>query len=252
MMVDTLLEDGIGTVTLRHPPLNILTRAVLAELRESLARLAAEPELRALVLAAEGRQFSAGADVGEHLEPHHRELIPEFVQTVRALAEFPLPVVAAVKGKCLGGGFELVQAADVIVAGDSASFGQPEIRLGVYAPAACALLPGRCDPGVAAELVFTGDAIDAVGAREAGIVQHVVADDRVEIKAHELAGRIARHSAAALRVCKQALRAGTAAPTRAALHEAERLYVDELMGTADAGEGLRAFLDKRQPVWTHR
>ena len=146
-----LREHGIGTLIFARPPLNILTQSLLAEMRDALARLSGERAMRVLVLGAEGEHFSAGADVGEHLPPRFRSMIPEFLDTIRAIAEFPLPVIAVVRGRCLGGGFEVAQAADLVVAGESASFGQPEIRLGVIAPAACALLPACCPPGLAAE-----------------------------------------------------------------------------------------------------
>jgi cyclohexa-1,5-dienecarbonyl-CoA hydratase len=141
MGVKVTVEEGIGRLTLSQPPLNILTRDLLREVRDALARLAAEPALRVLLLGAEGKHFSAGADVGEHLPPAFEEMIPEFMGTIAALRDFPLPAVAAVRGRCLGGGCELVQGADLVVAGESASFGQPEIVLGVIPPAACALLP---------------------------------------------------------------------------------------------------------------
>ena len=104
MSVHASIEDGLGRIVLSHPPLNILTRDVLAGVRRELDRLAGEPSLRVLLLGAEGKHFSAGADVGEHLPPDYRELIPEFMQTVADLVSFPLPVVAAVQGRCLGGG----------------------------------------------------------------------------------------------------------------------------------------------------
>jgi len=118
----------------------------------------------------------------------------------------PKPTIAAVQGRCLGGAFELVQAADIIVAGESAQFGQPEIQLGVFAPAACALLPERIGVTRAAELLFTGDAMPAREAQAAGLITRVVADECIADSADALARRIARHSAAALRSMKKALR----------------------------------------------
>ena len=138
MSVQVSAQDGIGEIVLNHPPLNILTRAVMGELRDGLATLATDRSVCVLLLRAEGKHFSAGADVGEHLPPQYEELIPEFMQTITAVRDFPLPTVAAVRGRCLGGGFELVQGVDLVVAGDGASFGQPEIMLGVIAPAASA------------------------------------------------------------------------------------------------------------------
>ncbi len=244
--------EGIGRLVLTNPPLNILTRAALAELRDGLARLEDESTVRVLLLSAEGKHFSAGADVGEHLPPHFQGMIPEFLDTVRAIHGFPLPVVVAVRGRCLGAGFELAIAGDIIVAGEDASFGQPEIMLGVLPPAACAVLPRVCPPGVAAELIFTGDAIDSGEAKDAGIVRRVVADELVDDTALGVAKRIARHSAVALRITKQALRYRDAERQAEAFARAGALYVDDLMKSEDALEGLEAFMAKRRPTWSHR
>ncbi|HEU4764045.1 MAG TPA: enoyl-CoA hydratase/isomerase family protein, partial [Candidatus Eisenbacteria bacterium] len=207
---------------------------------------------RAVVLAATGKHFSAGADVGEHLPPAFRDLIPEMVGTVEAIASLPVPVIAAVRGRCLGGGFELVQAADIVVAGESASFGQPEILLGVTAPIACALLPRRGPYGHAAEILFTGDPIGATRAAASGFVQRLVPDDQVESEARAIAARCARHSAAALHATKRTLRAAVGRTRPEALQAAAAIYLEEVMDTRDALEGLRAFTEKRTPVWEHR
>jgi cyclohexa-1,5-dienecarbonyl-CoA hydratase len=252
MMIRERIEGGVATLTLDHPPLNVLTQALLGELREALRRLAKQSDLRAVVLAAAGRHFSAGADVAEHLPPTFRTLIPEFVETIERVFTFPLPVFAAVRGRCLGGGFELVQAADVVVAGESASFGQPEILLGVTAPIACVLLPRRVAPGVAAELLYTGDPLPARRALETGLVQRVVADAEVETEALALAARCARLSGAALRATKRTLLATMGEPRPDALRGAAALYMNEVMETHDAQEGLNAFLEKREPSWSHR
>ncbi|MDP3773611.1 MAG: enoyl-CoA hydratase-related protein [Gemmatimonadales bacterium] len=249
--VTASVADGVARLVLDHPPVNILTRDVLACLREELRRLAADRSLRALLLTAAGKHFSAGADVGEHLPPHHAELIPEFLDTVAALDAFPLPVIAAVRGRCLGGGFELVQAADLIVAGEGAVFAQPEITLGVIPPAACALLPALVPAGVAAHLVFTGDSLGAADLQRAGLVWRVTPDAEVETEALRTAERIARHSAAALRLAKEALRSGRTLPRPDAMRRAGRLYLEGVMATADALEGLRAFTERRRPAWSH-
>ena len=250
--VTTATSDGVGRLVVNNPPLNILTRAVLGELREGLHALEADAELRVVLLTAQGKHFSAGADVGEHLPPHYQDLIPEFIDTVRALHAFPLPIVVGVRGRCLGAGFEIATVGDIVVAGEGASFGQPEIMLGVLPPAACAVLPELCPWGVAADLVLTGDSIDAREAHRVGIVRAVVADEMVDEAAMEFAKRIARHSAAALRLAKRALRSGRSPRLEGALDAAGALYVDELMQTADALEGLQAFVDKRRPTWRHR
>lgn len=246
----TSVADGIANVVLDSPPINVLTRGLLAELRQTLRRLAGVHDLRVLVLSAAGKHFSAGADVAEHLPPVFRDLIPEFVETVLSLADFPLPVIAAVQGRCLGGGFELVTAADIILAAEGATFGQPEIKLAVFPPAACALLPALCHRGVAAEMLYTGEPITAEQAREEGLVRRVVPGDQLQESAAALARCIARHSGAALRLTKRCVRDAWALQ-REHLFRASRRYVENLMGTEDAVAGLAGFLEKRQPVWTH-
>lgn len=252
MSIETTHAEGLGRVTLADPPLNILTRSMLAQLRDSLAELASEPTLRAVLLTATGKHFSAGADVGEHLPPTYRELIPEFLDTVLAIATFPLPVVAAVQGRCLGGGFEVAMSADLIVAAEGASFGQPEILLGVLPPAACAMLPFLCGRGTASQIVYTGETLSSADALRAGIVQQVVPDDHLVEAALELAGSITRHSGATLRAAKQMLAGGDEAALREALARAGRIYADQLMETRDAVEGLRSFMEKRRPTWSHQ
>lgn len=252
MTTKAMLDGGVATLTLDNPPLNILTRSLLASLRESLTRWAGDSSLRVLVLCAEGAHFSAGADVVEHLPPTFTHMIPEFMETIEALASFPQPVVVAVQGRCLGGGFELALAGDVVVAGEGAQFGQPEIVLGVTAPAACVLLPRRATAGRASEMLLTGDPIPAALAREAGVVQHVVPDERVRAEALAVAHRMARHSAVALRETKRSIRVSAELPRAEALRATGRIYVEDLMRTEDALEGLRAFVDKRKPVWADR
>jgi cyclohexa-1,5-dienecarbonyl-CoA hydratase len=246
------VNEGIGELVLNNPPLNILTRDVMHQLREHLAQLRDETSLRVLILRSEGKHFSAGADVGEHMPPEYEEMIPEFIETVGAVDSFPLPVIAAVRGRCLGGGFELIQPADFVIASQQASLGQPEIMLGVLPPAACAILPQLCPPSVAAEIVLTGDTIDAALALQHGLVWKVVADSELESTAVELAQRMARHSGAALRNAKRTLREVTAPARAHALHRAGRIYIDDLMQTQDAVEGLKAFTEKRKAEWQHR
>lgn len=241
-------DGGIGRIVLDAPPLNILTRELLATVRAEITALGRDPTLRVLVLSAAGRHFSAGAAVEEHLAPAYEAMIPEFAATVLTVHDFPVPVIAAVQGRCLGGGFELVQAADLVIAAEGASFAQPEIALGVFPPLACALL---AHTAAAAELLYTGDPIDAADAAAAGLVRRVVPAARLEDEVLALAHRIARHSAAALRAAKHARRAAAAVANGRA-EAAVRIYLDELMRTHDAVEGLTAFVHKRQPIWSHQ
>lgn len=251
MAVDHLLVDGVARITLAEPPLNILRRLMLAEVRHLLEQLAKQPSARVLVVGSEGENFSAGASVEEHLPPDYKAMIPEFMETIQELLHFPLPTIAAVRGRCLGGGFELAMAADIVIAAESAVFGVPEIKLGVLPPAACAQLPALTSMGDAAVLVFSGTALDAQSAHRAGLVWRVVPDDKLHDEALALAGKIARHSAASLKMTKKALRAGTPWLDES-MKRAADIYVKELMATEDAVEGLTAFMEKRKPEWSDR
>lgn len=243
-------RDGIAYAVLSSPPLNVLTRDVLADLRAVLEGLVGDDSLRVLLVSAEGEHFSAGASVEEHLPGAVEEMIPEFMETIRAVDAFPVPVVFAVQGRCLGGALELVSAGDMILAAADALLGVPEIRLGVLPPAACVQLSRLVPPGVAAELVYTGTPIDAHTARQVGLVLRVVEPDELAAEAEALARSVAERSAAALRQAKRALRAGRG-DVGARMAEVTRIYLDDLMGTSDAVEGLASFMEKREPHWSH-
>ena len=251
-MVEVYQEEGIARVVLSAPPLNLLTRAVLTELRQTLTALAHDPETRVLLLETAGTDFSAGAAVHEHLAPEYKTVVPEFGVTALALHDFPVPVVVAVQGRCLGGGFELVQASDVVVAAEDAVFGQPEIELGIFPPVACALLAERCGAAVAARLLYTGDQLSAAAAAATGLVSKVVPASELSAAARAVAERIASHSGSTLRLLKKALRAVRRGQAGMAIATATHTYVTELMQTSDATEGLTAFLEKRPPAWTHK
>lgn len=249
-MLRVTVAEGVGEIVLDNPPLNILTQALMAEMRAALAKMASDRTLRVLILWAEGKHFSAGASVEEHLPGAVETMIPDFMETIRALSDFPVPVVVAVHGRCLGGGFELALAGDLVVAGESALLGVPEINLGVIPLAACVQIPRLSTPGVAAELVFTGAPIDAATALAAGLILRVVSDEGVLDEARSLTAAITRHSAVALRAAKKALGAGSES-RETAFGSVTRLYLEDLMNSSDATEGLRSFMEKREPQWSH-
>lgn len=244
------VRDGIAHAVLDSPPLNVLSRAVLADLRAALAGLGEDRALRVLLVSAEGEHFSAGASVEEHLPGEVEAMIPEFMETIRAVDAFPVPVIFAVQGRCLGGALELALAGDMMLAAEGALLGVPEIRLGVLPPAACVQLSRLVPPGVAAELIYTGVPIDARRARRVGLVLGVVRPEDLLEEAEELAESVAQKSAAALRQAKRALRTGRG-DVEARMAAVTRIYLDDLMATADAAEGLAAFMEKRTPEWSH-
>jgi cyclohexa-1,5-dienecarbonyl-CoA hydratase len=242
---------SVLTLTLNRPPLNVLSIPMLEELNRALDRV--DGEIR-LVLLRSGieRAFSAGADVGDHVPERVEQMLAELHRAIIRLWEMEALSIAVVRGHCLGGGMELALSCDFVLAGESARFGQPEIQLGCFPPVAAVLLPHLIGPRRAAEVILTGKTFTAREAETMGLVTRVVRDEEVSAAVEALVDDLARKSPIALRFAKRALRYGRSPDPRAALRAVERLYLDELMATEDAREGIRAFLEKREPVWTGR
>ncbi|MBI2970029.1 MAG: enoyl-CoA hydratase/isomerase family protein [Gammaproteobacteria bacterium] len=244
--------DGVvGRIVLKRPPLNILTIGMLEQLNRLLRQAHDEP-LRALVLAAEGKAFSAGVAVEDHLPDKAARMLAVFHETFRLLRSFTCPVVSAVQGPALGGGCELACFADLVIAGEGASFGQPEIKLAVFPPIAALHFPHRIGLPRTLQLLLTGEVIPAREAERIGLVDRVV-------PAVELSGAVdatlrafRELSGPALHLTKRAVRAGFGRDFEAGLAAMEELFFNELMKTDDAIEGLQAFIEKRTPVWKHR
>jgi cyclohexa-1,5-dienecarbonyl-CoA hydratase len=171
-------------------------------------------------------------------------------QLLVLVAEAPAPTIAAVRGQCLGGGFELVLACDLVFAEETAKFGCPEIKLGVFPPAASALLPVRVGSGWASNMVLTGDTWTGAGAAGTGLVSRLAAAGELDMKVEDwLQSDFLPRSAAALHHAARAVRAPILSALEKDLPRLERIYLDELMVEPDAVEGIRAFLEKRSPVW---
>ena len=236
------LDAGVG---------NILTIAVLSELREAVAKHAPDPDLRALLFDHAGEHFSYGASVQEHRAESVGELLFRFRLLADDLFRSGLPLVAAVRGLCLGGGFELASLCDRVVASPSAELGQPEIELGVFAPIGSLLLPGIVGRRRATELLVTGRRVGADEALEMGLVSEL-ADDPTRAALAWIGEHLEPKSGAALRHAARAARASWAPDFLTALEQLELDYVAGLMSTRDAREGIEAFLEKRAPRWEDR
>jgi cyclohexa-1,5-dienecarbonyl-CoA hydratase len=252
MIGEAYEESGaLARLTLAAGKGNVLSRGVIAALRQALDAAWAHGELRAVVIDAEGRAFSYGAAVDEHRPEQAREMLHDLHALVLELAASPVPVIAAVRGACLGGGLELVLACTRIVVAPDAQLGQPEIRLGVFAPVGSVLLPRRVGEARAAELLLGGESVGAARAVEIGLADEL-AEDPLEAARAFVRARLLPLSASSLRHAHRALRRSTVEVLRAELAELERLYLEELVPTEDAREGIAAFLEKRAPVWRHR
>lgn len=248
-----LVRDGReATLTLDRPPLNILDLATLAELGRRLEELAAEPPQLLWLRGAGGRAFSAGVAVEDHTADKIQAMLDGLHGAIRTLGRLPSIAIAVVEGHCLGGGMELALGCDLLLASDDSRFGQPEIGLGCFPPAAAALYPARLGSARTLELLLSGRTLDCREAEVLGLVTWRAAPSELEAKLAELRAMILGRSAAVTPLLKRAVRAGSEAAERAAMAASERIYVEELAATEDMHEGLAAFLDKRPPVWKHR
>lgn len=248
----TPLADGAWwRVTLGGSKGNILTGALMSALTAVFHDASRTPGLKAVLLEGAGDHFSFGASVQEHLPAEVEGMLRSFRDLLVAEIESSVVVVSAVRGQCLGGALELVTPSHRIFAERDAKFGQPEIRLGVFAPAASVLLPRRIGRAHAEDLCLTGRTIGAGEAFTMGLVDEVTDDDPVALALEWLGRHLAPLSASSLRLAVRAIRADLLAALHADLPRVEHLYLSELMKTADASEGLRAFLDKRRPHWRH-
>jgi len=251
LKVELQRDGALLRLTLNRPKANICDAQMIGALQAALDAHAGHASLRGVLLDAEGPHFSFGASVEEHLADRCAGMLASLHALILALAGFRAPVLVAVRGQCLGGGLEIALAGGPIFAAPNAQFGQPEIRLGVFAPAASCLLPWRVSPLAAEDLLCSGRSIDAAQALAVGLV-HALADDPVAAALAYFDEHLAPRSAAALAHALQAARAPRLAALRDELARVERLYLHSLMKTRDANEGLDAFLAKRAPTWEHR
>lgn len=248
------IEERTARITFARPPLNIFNIAMMREINEALTECAHERELVAIVFdaGAECNAFSAGVAVEEHVEETIFQMLDSFHGIFRNLEQIARPTIAIVDGAALGGGCELVTACDIVIASERARFGQPEIKLGVFPPVAALLLPQVIGDKRARELMLTGELIEASEAARLGLVNYLLPRSELEQKTAELLSRFRNLSAAALALTKEAMNLGRGRTLDSRLKEVESLYLNELMRTQDATEGIKAFTEKRKPEWRHR
>lgn len=240
------------TLTLDRPPLNVLTTAMIVDLDRAIREADADPAVRLVVLDAEGKAFSAGVDIADHVGDRIEPMMDALTSLFTTFDAVDVPTIAVVHGAVLGGGLEVALGTHLVVACEDAKLGQPEIRLGLFAPPASVLLPRIVGPRRALALLLSGATIDAAAALEQGLVNEVLPQDGFREAAAVWCARIERHSGAALRQAVRAARTGCAGTVDAALVAVHRQYLDVLMRTEDAQEGLDAFQNKRSPVWKDR
>jgi cyclohexa-1,5-dienecarbonyl-CoA hydratase len=247
-----LERDGaLLRLRLARPKANIVDAAMIAALHAAFDAHRGNAGILAALMDAEGPHFSFGASVEEHLAERCAAMLASLHALLLAMLEWPVPILVAVGGQCLGGGLELAMGGSLIFASSDAKLGQPEIQLGVFAPAASVLLPPRIGQAAAEDLLFSGRSIGADDAMRLGLVQSVSADPEAAALAY-FDQHLAKKSASSLACAVAAARGGYLLRVRRRIKEVERIYLDRLMQTRDANEGLAAFIAKRPPKWEHR
>ncbi|MFH1242549.1 MAG: enoyl-CoA hydratase/isomerase family protein [Pseudomonadota bacterium] len=247
--IETGFSDGLGTITLNRPPVNILNIAMMEEINQLLEEWRGKKDLKVALFNAKGKCFSAGVDVGEHMGDLAPKMIEVFHRMFRLMDRLGATTVASVYGSCLGGGCELAIFCDLVLASQDAKFGQPEIQVGVFPPIAAQFMPRIIGRKAAMELILSGRIVSAEEARQMGLVNRVVSREDLESATSDFVKPYLKLSAEVLRITKKAVVAGLMDDLEPSLKLIEDIYLNELMKTADANEGLKAFMEKRRPEW---
>ena len=244
--------DGVARITLARPKHNVMDVEMMTELNAELDLLSVDAELKCAVILGEGPSWCAGVEVTDHKPEMVSEMIAVFNGIFERIDKIEVPVFAGVHGACLGGGMEVAIACDVIVAAKSASFGQPEIKLGFFPPYAAIRLPQLIGPAKAIEVCTTGRRYSAEAARQMGFVSYVADDDKLTDTLDQLVGEIRTASPLIIRLNKRAVKKHLGLNVQEALEEVSDLFLNELMKTEDTLEGIRSFEEKRRPQWKNK
>ena len=243
------VRSSVARISLHNPPLNVIDIPMMDELVGALAEIEARSDVAVIVLSGEGKAFSAGVDVAAHTPDKVEEMLSKFHRVVRALVASKKVTIAAVQGHCLGGGAELAMVCDMVYTTATAQWGFPEIKLGCYPPVACTALAALVGQKRAVELILTGQTISGDEAAKIGLANRAVAADDLPGVVEQTVQELTRLSPAALAVTKKAIYTWDAMHFDKGLVRAEKIYFEELMKTADAQEGIAAFMEKRDPKW---
>jgi cyclohexa-1,5-dienecarbonyl-CoA hydratase len=248
--INLQLSAAVAHLSLEHPPLNVIDLRMMDELISAFSKVNALPAVSMITLSGQGMSFSAGVDVAAHTPQKIAEMLQKFHAIIRAVVSSRKIVLAAVGGNCLGGAAELAMVCDIVITTESASWGFPEIKLGCFPPVASAVLGRLVGQKRAADLILTGRPITGVEAAAIGLATVAVADDELSSSVQEKLTMLSGLSSSALGLTKKAISTWNALDFDEMLGRNERIYLDELMRTHDAQEGIRAFLEKCPPNWT--
>ena len=247
--VGIAIAAPVARLTLQHPPLNVIDLEMMDELARALEQIEGDPQISAVVIAGSEKAFSAGVDVAAHTPDKIQDMLSKFHSFVLKVVQSRKVTIAAVRGHCLGGGAELAMVCDLVYTAESATWGFPEIKLGCYPPVAATALAALVGQKHAADLVLTGRSLTGREAADIGLANSAIADKELEGTVEEALESLGKLSPAALGVTKKALYAWDSVHFDKGLARAEKVYLEDLMKTEDAHEGISAFMEKREPVW---
>ena len=243
------MQPSVARITLASPPLNVIDISMMEELAQAWSEIEARPDIAVVVISGDGKAFSAGVDVAAHTPDRVHEMLAKFHAVIRGIVASKKVTIAAVHGSTLGGGAELAMVCDLVHTSDSANWGFPEIRLGCYPPVAVAALAALIGQKKASDLILTGRTITGAEAARIGLANQAVADGQLETAVEESLNHLRKLSPAALALTKKAIYAWDSMHFDKGLARAEKIYLEELMQTEDAKEGINAFVQKRPPSW---
>jgi cyclohexa-1,5-dienecarbonyl-CoA hydratase len=243
------IRENVARITLNQPPLNIIDIPMILEMHSALARVQSASEAKVLLIDHQGKAFSTGVSIQDHTPDKVGEMIEKFHGIFRLLNSLAVPTLALVNGMALGGGCELAVFCDMVIASDRATFGQPEIKVGVFPPVAAVLFPHLIGRNRTLELLLTGDVIEAAEAKAIGLINKVFPAQSFREKADEFISKLTLLSGPVLKLTKRAVDRSLFTSVNEGIAVAEQIYLSELMKTEDAREGLDAFLQKRKPIW---
>jgi len=242
--------DGVAKISINRPPLNIINIETMLELTMALEQAQKDPNAKVVVITGVGdRAFCAGVDIRDHFPEKIETALNVFNKVFHSLVNLDKPTVAVVNGFALGGGCELASGCDMIIASEKAQFGQPEISVGAIPSVATVLLPRLIGRKKAFELILTGDVIGAAEAKQIGLVNKVVPPEKLDEAMTELISKLKDKSPVVLKLTRMAVYSGLDLDFNKALDNVTSIYLNLLMRTEDAVEGLKAFLEKRKPQW---
>jgi len=239
----------VARIALHNAPLNVIDIPMMQEVQQALAEIEARSDISVIVFEGDGRAFSAGVDVKAHVPELVHEMLTGFHAVIRAIVGSRKVTIAVVRGACLGGGAELAAVCDLVYTARDASWGFPEIKLGCYPPVAAVALPALIGHKRASELILTGRQISGDEAVAIGLANRSARDGELEGLIQETLRELSALSPAVLAHAKKAIYAWDAIHFDKGLARAEKIYFEELISTADAREGIMAFLEKRLPKW---